>query len=146
MMYQVLIVDDEPMIREGLCSLIPWHQYGFRVQGTAKNGKEALQLYQRLKPDVIIVDIRMPEMGGLELIHTIRETDSTIRFIILTGHADFAYAKEALVHRVDGYLLKPLDEEELIPLLKQIQVDLRQRNTLTELLEEDFQLKKDRFI
>ncbi|MFK3937804.1 response regulator [Alkalihalobacillus sp. NPDC078783] len=145
-MYQVLIVDDEPMIREGLCSLIPWHQYGFHIQGTAKNGKDALQLYHRLKADVMVVDIRMPEMGGLELIHTIRQTDSTTRFIILTGHADFTYAKEALFHRVDGYLLKPLDEEELIPLLKQIHAELIQHHALTELLEKDFLKKKDHFL
>lgn len=146
MMYQVLIADDEPMIREGLCSLIPWHQYGFHVLGTAQNGKEALHMYQRLKPDVMVVDVRMPEMGGLELIHTIRQTDSTTRFIILTGHADFTYAKEALTYRVDGYLLKPLDEEELIPLLKQIQAELLQQHTLNEMLEKDFLKKKDHFL
>ena len=146
MMNQVIIVDDEPMIREGLRSLIPWEQYGFSVIDIAKNGKEAFELYQRVKPDLMIVDIRMPEMGGLALIDLIREHDTKIHFIILTGHADFSYAQKALSSRVDGYLLKPLDEDELIDLLIQIRTELQRHNAINLLQEKDQLWQRDLLI
>ncbi|WP_185970994.1 response regulator transcription factor [Alkalicoccobacillus porphyridii] len=146
MMYQVVIVDDEPMIREGLRSLIPWEQYGFSVTEIARNGKEAFEVYQNVKPDLMIVDIRMPEMDGLALIELIRKSDRFTHFIILTGHADFSYAQKALSSRVDGYLLKPLDEEELIGLLNQIHAEIKSRLTVNVLKEKEQLWKREFFI
>lgn len=112
-MYKVLIVDDEPTIREGLRTLIDWAHYGYRVEDTAVNGIEALAKCQELKPDLMIIDIRMPRMTGLEVIEQLRTFNAAMRILILSGYADFEYAKRAITYRADGYLLKPVDEDEL---------------------------------
>jgi len=123
-MYKILIVDDEPTIREGLRTLIPWDECGFQVIDTAANGQEALQKCKLLLPDLLIADIRMPEMSGLELVKKLRELKLNIHVLILSGYADFEYAKQAIVHRIDGYLLKPVDEDELIEHLEKLRVSL----------------------
>lgn len=112
-MYKVLIVDDEPAIREGLKTIVHWAGYGFQVVGDASNGRDAVAQHANLRPDLIVIDIRMPVMDGLTAIQEIRKTDPVCHFLILSGYADFTYARQALVHGVDGYILKPLDEEEL---------------------------------
>lgn len=119
-MYKVLIVDDEPSIREGMTTLIEWEEYGFEVCGTAANGREALAKADELEPDLMLVDIRMPGINGLELIERIREKGSDCHFLILSGFSDFDYAKKAIGFRVDGYLLKPVDEKELCDSLARI--------------------------
>lgn len=119
-MIKVLIVDDEPKLREGLTKFIPWESYGFTIVGTAANGNEALEKYRELSPSLMIADIRMPGMDGLQLVETLRKEDSKLHILILSGYADFEYAKKAITHRADGYLLKPVDEDELIEYLEQI--------------------------
>lgn len=119
-MYSVLIVDDEPTIREGMTTLIEWADYGFEVCGTAANGREALEKAGKLQPDLMLVDIRMPGMGGLELIERIRESGGKCHFLILSGYSDFDYARKAIGFRVDGYMLKPVDERELCEHLERI--------------------------
>lgn len=119
-MYKVLIVDDEPSIREGMTTLIEWESFGFEVCGTAANGREALAKADELEPDLMLVDIRMPGINGLELIERIREKGSDCHFLILSGYSDFDYAKKAIGFRVDGYLLKPVDEKELCESLARI--------------------------
>lgn len=119
-MYKVLIVDDEPQIREGMRTIIDWHSFGFRVCGIAANGREALEEHERQTPDLMIVDIRMPGMDGLKLIERIREKDEGVHFLILSGYSDFDYAKKAIDYRVDGYLLKPVDEDELTGFIARI--------------------------
>ncbi|WP_256762015.1 response regulator transcription factor [Cohnella sp. WQ 127256] len=117
-MYTVLIVDDEPLIREGLRTIIDWEEQGFRVVDVASDAMEALRKVPLLKPRLMIVDIRMPGMDGLELLRTIQEQHRPCpRFLILSGYADFEYARTALQLKVDGYMLKPIDEDELIKYL-----------------------------
>ncbi|MCM3627000.1 response regulator transcription factor [Paenibacillus glycanilyticus] len=123
-MYKVLLVDDEPMIREGLRTLLEWESLGYEVVDTAANGKDALLKCEQHELDLIIVDIRMPEMNGLELIKTIRENGGTMHVLILSGYADFEYAKQAIVQRIDGYLLKPVDEDELMDYLNALKKEL----------------------
>jgi len=123
-MYKVLLVDDEPMIREGLRTLLEWESLGYEVVDTAANGKDALQKCEQHELDLIIVDIRMPEMNGLELIRTIRENGGSMHVLILSGYADFEYAKQAIVQRIDGYLLKPVDEDELMDYLNSLKKEL----------------------
>lgn len=123
-MYKVLLVDDEPMIREGLRTLLEWESLGYEVVDTAANGKDALQKCEQHDLDLIIVDIRMPEMNGLELIKKIRENGGTMHVLILSGYADFEYAKQAIVQRIDGYLLKPVDEDELMEYLHSLRKEL----------------------
>ncbi|WP_123042946.1 response regulator transcription factor [Cohnella candidum] len=114
-MYRVLIVDDEPLIREGLKTIVDWEESGFEVVGTATDAMDALQKLPSCKPDLIIIDIRMPGMDGIQLMRTIQgQYRPSPRFLVLSGHADFDYARAALQMRADGYLLKPVDEDELI--------------------------------
>ncbi|MBB6670569.1 response regulator transcription factor [Cohnella nanjingensis] len=112
-MYSVLIVDDESTIREGLEVLIEWESLGFRVAGAAANAKEAIPMYRDCRPDLMIVDIRMPGMNGLELVQHLRRENERQHVLVLSGYADFSYAKRAIQLGIDGYLLKPVDEEEL---------------------------------
>ncbi|OXS75807.1 response regulator transcription factor [Domibacillus enclensis] len=126
-MRSVLIVDDEPMIREGLRTLIDWEKYGYEVAGLARNGKEGYKKFQSLKPDLIIADIKMPEMDGITLLENIRDQNKRTRFILLSGYADFDYAKRAISCGAEAYLLKPIDEEELIDKLIELQASLPPR-------------------
>jgi len=126
-MYKVLIVDDEPMIREGLTTIIDWSKHGFTVAGTAANGKDAVRKHEELKPELLLIDIRMPGMDGLEVIAKIRERDASCHILILSGYADFTYAKKAISLNVDGYILKPIDEDELETYARQIRSSLSQR-------------------
>ncbi len=135
-MIQVLIVDDEPKLREGLRHLIPWGELGYHVIATAANGYDALDKYRLHRPELLIVDIRMPEMDGLELIERLRGQGEECRVLILSGYADFEYAQKAISHRIDGYLLKPVHEEELISHLKQLQVDIAKRQHLKRIVQE----------
>ncbi|MEF3355296.1 response regulator transcription factor [Paenibacillus sp. GYB006] len=134
-MYSVLIVDDEPMIREGLKTIINWEEEGYTVIDTASNGREAIEKHHQLNPDLTILDIRMPGLTGLEVIEHLRSEGKKGQFLILSGHADFDYAKKAISFGVGGYLLKPVDEEEMVEELERIKARLdkeqsvKQRNT-----------------
>ncbi|WP_440112765.1 response regulator [Paenibacillus sp. QZ-Y1] len=137
-MYKVLLVDDEPSIREGLTTIIDWEKYGFQVIGTAASGREAITCFEELEPDLTIIDIRMPGMTGLDVIEEVRQHHPSSHFLILSGYADFDYAKKAISFGVDGYLLKPVDEEEIIGELERIGVVLkREQETLARYAGED---------
>src|SRR5689334_1533700 len=99
-MYKVYIVDDEPVIRSGLKRIIPWEEYGIELQGEASNGLEAYTFITEHRPDIVICDIRMPVMDGLELIRKVHDAGIPSRFIILSGHDDFHYVKESLKYNV----------------------------------------------
>ncbi len=113
-MYRLLIIDDEPMVREGIKILLPWEDYGFEITSDACDGKEGLKKVLELLPDLVLVDIKMPGLSGIELIKNAKEQGFKGKFIILTGHSDFEFAKSAISLGVRAYLLKPIDEDELI--------------------------------
>lgn len=118
-MIKVLIVDDEPFIRQGLKILINWEQYGFEISGEASNGCEAVELLKQERFDLIITDIKMPQMDGLKLIEYTREHISKdLRFVILSGFYEFEYAKKAIRYDVADYVLKPVQKEELVRVLE----------------------------
>ena len=131
-MIRTVIVDDEPRIRDGLSTLIEWGELGFIVVDKAANGIEAMNKYKSLEPDLIIADIRMPEMNGLELVRAIRSAGGTMHVLILSGYADFEYAKQAMTLRIDGYLLKPVDEERLARALDRVRGQWHQRQALAQ--------------
>lgn len=112
-MIRTVIVDDEPNIREGLKLIIDWQKLGYEIIGEASNGREALLLIELKKPQLVITDIKMPEMTGLELIKECKNISHDTAFIILSGHNEFDLAREALHLGAYKYLLKPLEEEEL---------------------------------
>lgn len=119
-MIRVMIVDDEPFIRQGLKILIDWKKYGFDVCAEASNGREAVSIMKNKKIDLVITDIKMPEMDGLELVkYTQNFISKNIRFIILSGFYDFEYAKKAIKYDVADYVLKPVQKDELIKALKE---------------------------
>ncbi len=119
-MYKAFIVDDEPSVLEGMKIMIPWEQYDFELCGEASNAKDALQKIRKLRPHLIITDIRMPVQSGLEMITEIRKMDIELEFVILSGYADFSYAKEAMRCQVNYYMLKPLDIDEVDYVLKKV--------------------------
>ncbi|NLL01097.1 MAG: response regulator [Clostridiales bacterium] len=117
-MIKVMIVDDEPFIRQGLRILIPWEQYGYKICDEAANGLEALELIKKDDFDLIITDIKMPKMGGIELIEYVNEhITNRIHFIILSGFYEFEYAKKAIKYGAQDYILKPVQKDELIRVL-----------------------------
>lgn len=117
-MLKVLIADDEKHVITHLQTHIPWTQLGLEVVATANDGAEALRFARQIPIDIVISDIRMPNMDGLELCRRIREENQLIQFIILSGYADFSYAKRAIELQVLGYCLKPVDTADLTGLLR----------------------------
>ncbi|ULT57626.1 response regulator transcription factor [Neobacillus drentensis] len=144
-MHNVLIVDDEPMIREGLQLIIPWEEYGFYIFDTASSGTEALEKYNQYQEniDLMIVDIQMPGINGLRLIEEIRKTNQHLHFIILSGFADFSYAKKAMSWGVEDYILKPINENELVTSLEKIKKALNEEKQKQLLLEKTFLARKE---
>ena len=119
---KVLLVDDEPFILQGLKILIDWEQEGFEVVKTAADGAEALEYLRGRQVDLIIADIKMPVVTGLELLEKIRlEKISDAHFVILSGYADFEYARRAIRYDCTDYILKPVDREELLKVLNKVQ-------------------------
>lgn len=112
-MYSVFLVDDEPFIVEGLQDIIDWSAYDFHVSGTAENGADALAALKETPVDLIMTDIQMPEMNGLELIRHVREIRPDVKVIILSGYNEFDYLKEGMKLGIENYLLKPVNIREL---------------------------------
>ena len=112
-MYKVVIIDDEPRIRRGIAHCMPWEKMGFALSGEAANGVEALELIRSVRPDLVITDIRMPDMDGLNLISMVHKEGIPSLFIVISGYAEFEYAQRALRYGVTDYILKPVDEEQL---------------------------------
>lgn len=119
-MIKVLIADDEPFIPLGLSKLINWEQEGFTVVYTASNGKEAYEYIENNPVDLVITDIQMPEMTGLELLEKTHEVYPNIQFVILSGFNDFHYVQTALRNQCRDYLLKPIQKDELLRILHEI--------------------------
>lgn len=114
----IVIIEDEPIVMAGLCSIINSQCSEWAVVGTADNGHQGLKIVQELKPDIILTDIRMPYLDGLELIKQVRQKDEKVIIIILTGHADFNYAQLAVKYGVLDYILKPSSPKEIISVLE----------------------------
>ncbi|MDT8717265.1 response regulator [Clostridium sp. 19966] len=128
-MYKVMIVDDEPFVRQGLISLINWAEYDFQICCESDNGIDALKSAKEYSPDLIITDIRMPEMSGLELIRECeKELKSGCKYIILSGYSEFEYARQAMSYGVVNYILKPIDEDEVKESLARIKKELDEKN------------------
>ena len=126
-MKKVLIADDEPMIREGLAEMLMSFDLGLNIVGKAKNGVEALSMAKTLGPDIILADICMPRLSGLDFVSKLREAEETkTDIIIISGFHEFEYARQAISLGVREYLLKPIKEEELKSVLERLQVPFKE--------------------
>ena len=113
-MLKIFLVEDEFVMREGIKNNVDWKAHGYEFCGEAADGEVAFPMIQKLKPDIVITDIRMPFMDGLELSKLIKKEMPWIEIIILTGFEEFAYAKEAIKIGVAQYLSKPISGDELL--------------------------------
>ncbi|OAX50739.1 response regulator [Paenibacillus sp. AD87] len=123
-MYRVLLVDDEEDVREGLVVEVDWEALDLRIVGLAENGREALEMAERVEPDIVVTDISMPFMDGLELARRLRERNPLVKVVILTGYDEFDYARQAVSLSVDEYLLKPFSAGHLTELLTRLRAQM----------------------
>ena len=127
-MYRVFMCDDEMWILLSLKNLIDWQEEGFFICGEATDGIKAWERIRNLKPDLIFSDIRMPGMDGIELVKKVREEGIQAEIIIISGYSEFQYAKAAMQYGCSDYLLKPIDEEELLDCIRRVRQRLAEKN------------------
>ncbi len=144
-MLKLIIVDDEKIIRETIHNIIDWNTINIEVIGLCKNGIEAYDMILDESPDIILTDIKMPGLSGLELIKRVSEFDKQISFVILSGYGEFSLAAEAMKYGIKHYLLKPCNESQIIEVMTEVTKDCyakRERATL----EEQYKLMNDTVI
>lgn len=138
-MYRILLVDDESIILSGLQSMLKWEEHGCIVAGTARNGEQALAFIRQSRPDIVICDISMPLLSGLELLSRCAAEFPEIVFVMLTNYEDFGMARESLRNRAVDYLLKiDLDEDKLARSVDQAVKECAKRRKLARSAPEPF--------
>ncbi len=152
-MYSILLVDDEVNVRDCIIEKTPWNDLGFELKAEANNGLEALELFEEERFDVIITDIQMPYLSGIEFIERIREIDPAVTIIILSGYDEFTYAQKAIKYDVLEYLLKPLTSEDIKDLLKRTKKHLdnqiakyKDQITIKKAYEKQIPFLKEKFL
>ncbi|MEN8907963.1 MAG: response regulator [Clostridiales bacterium] len=152
-MYSIIVIDDEFIVREGVKKNISWNEYGFDLVGDCENGFEAIEYIDELKPDVVITDICMPFIDGIELSRYITEKHPLTKIILLTGYDDFEYAQQAVKLKIFDYILKPITATELrkvlVKLKKELDEEVKKLDDLNRLkvqLNESLPLLKERYL
>lgn len=152
-MYKVFIVDDEIVIREGIRDNVKWENTNFIFVGEASDGEIAIPLIQEIKPDIVVTDIKMPFMDGLQLSKVIRKSMPWIKIIILSGHDEFEYAREAMRTGISEYMLKPVSSVDLIDALNRVASQIEQekkeredKEKLTKQIENNAPLFRNEFL
>lgn len=112
-MYKILIAEDSSLIRRGIISMIQWEQHNCTLAGEAENGKEALKMLESIKPDILLLDVKMPYIDGMKILDYISEQNISVLTIVISGYSNFEYVKHALHSNTIDYILKPIHEEEL---------------------------------
>lgn len=150
--YRVLLVDDEEDIRVGISQKMDWEGLGFTLVGEAENGQDALELAETLQPDVVLTDIKMPFMDGLELCGILTARLPASKFVVFSGFDDFEYAKQAIQMNVSEYILKPINAAELSAVLKKLKSQLdaerterRNAELLRQRYEESLPILREQF-
>ena len=123
-MVRVFLVEDEMLIREGIKNSIRWEKEGYEFAGEASDGELALPMVLKEKPDILITDIRMPFMTGLELSRLVKQELPGTKIVIISGYDDFEYAKEAIKVGVTEYLLKPISSAKLLETLQSVSEEI----------------------
>lgn len=139
-MLRLIIADDEKIIRETINDIIDWKSIGIEVIGLCKNGIEAYNMIIDEYPDIVLTDIKMPGLSGLELICRLKEVDNSPEFVILSGYGEFEYAKEAMQCGVKYYLLKPCNETRIIEVMKNVAQDCYHKRAYQDMKNEQQQL------
>ncbi len=142
-MLKVLIVDDEFIIREGLKTIINWMEYGFEVCDTAENGWEGLKKIEQHKPNLVIVDIKMPVMNGLQMVEELNKREDPCKVIILTAYSDFGYAQQFIELGIDFYILKPIEQKDLIDKLIKIRGRIESEEAARQHIDNSMLLSRD---
>ncbi|WP_462405404.1 response regulator [Gracilibacillus sp. Marseille-QA3620] len=145
-MYKLIIVEDDYIIRRGLCKTMPWEEHDFYVAGDAGDGKMAIALIEKEQPQVVISDINMPFMNGIEMAKLVKEKSPSTRIIFLTGYEDFNFAKEAIKLRAFDYLLKPVDSNHLLQKTKEAAADWDKEQADTRKIEASISLLQKNFL
>ncbi len=152
-MYTFLIIDDEPVVREGISQNIDWESHGYTLVGACRDGRDGIRAIEELHPDVVLTDICMPFVDGLDLAAFIADRYPETKTILLTGFDEFEYAQEAVRLKVNDFLLKPITADELRTKLDRLRDELdderrRQRDLdrLREQLQESLPLLRERFL
>lgn len=135
-MYRIIIVEDENILRKGLVLTTPWEDHNCKVIAEAKNGQEGLDLILKLRPDIVITDIKMPIMDGIEMLEEVRKTYDPV-IIFVTAFNDFEYAKKAIDFRVIDYLVKPFDDQQLNQAINKAVLKVGERSKVVENKELD---------
>lgn len=136
-MYKAIVVDDEEMIRKGICNVIPWRDLGVSKVSMASSGKEAIEIMKNESMDIMVTDICMSEMDGLTLVEKMNILNPNLKIIVLTGYDNFEYAQKCCKMKVNDFLLKPIDEDELEVVIQRL---------VSELKEEQQKVEKQRTI
>ena len=126
-MYQIMLVEDEMLVRESMAQNTNWGRFGFAAPHVFENGQQALEQLETLRPDVVITDICMPFVDGLELAQHIYETLPETIVVVLTGFSEFSYAQRAIRYHVHDYLLKPVSPREFDQLLQSLAAELSEK-------------------
>ncbi len=126
-MYTVVVADDERELRQALVRKVDWKEAGFIVIGEAENGAEALEMVERLEPDLLLTDIRMPFLNGIELARQVREVRPATQIAFLSGFDDFTYAQQAIQYNIISYMLKPISSAEMMEELRKIKTRIDEK-------------------
>lgn len=134
-MYKVLLVDDEVLIREAIRQNIHWEEMGFELIAGCENGKQAMEVIEKTPPDLVLTDIYMPYVDGIELARYIHEHCPDTRTVIISGYDEFEYAKQAVRYQVMEYILKPVTPAELTEVLEKARASLDEQHAKNEMLK-----------
>lgn len=132
-MHSLLIVEDEYLVRQGIASLVDFSHFGMTLIGQAENGKEAWEMMQQTPVDILLTDINMPQMNGIQLAELVRATFPQTHIVFLTGYDDFDYALSAVKLGVDDYLLKPFSKKDIESMLAKVEQKLTKEDKLQAL-------------
>lgn len=144
-MLKVFLVEDEFVVREGIKNNVDWKSHGYEFCGEASDGELAFPMIQKLKPDIVITDIKMPFMDGLTLSRLIKKEMAWVEIIILTGHQEFEYAKEGIKIGVAEYLSKPINGEELLKAVDTVAVKIEEKRKEREIREQYMKEMQENF-
>ncbi|MCL6459616.1 MAG: response regulator [Gorillibacterium sp.] len=141
-MYKLVVIDDEKEARDNICNYFPWHELGFQIVAKLENGKQGIEFFEKDTADVLLCDIRMPLLSGLDLAEWMNERNLKAKVVLISGHRDFEYAQRALQFGVKNYIVKPVTYNELTSVFTKLSLDLQEESKATSLAEPEARKNK----